>query len=136
LGFGSNTKLTKNGQTLRIALCSSKRWISDMGEFQLRRDSPGVVNGPIQALSQAMTPPFGLGQRLVWLQDTALGQRCPEEVLVELERTLPVLPTTTVLLPSSPNKPMVSNTYSIKTVQKSYVLLPHSAPIIPLSRGQ
>ncbi|XGB42483.1 MAG: DNA polymerase III subunit delta [Nodosilinea sp. LVE1205-7] len=66
---------------------------------------PGVVNGPIQALSQAMTPPFGLGQRLVWLQDTALGQRCPEEVLVELERTLPVLPTTTVLLLSSPNKP-------------------------------
>jgi DNA polymerase III subunit delta len=66
---------------------------------------PAVVNGPIQALNQAMTPPFGLGQRLVWLQNTSLGQRCPDEVLMELERTLPALPQESVLLLTSPNKP-------------------------------
>jgi DNA polymerase-3 subunit delta len=66
---------------------------------------PTVVNGAIAALNQAMTPPFGAGQRLVWLQDTTLGQRCPEEVLTEFERTLPMLPATTVLLLSSAHKP-------------------------------
>lgn len=57
------------------------------------------------ALNQAMTPPFGLGQRLVWLQDTSLFQRCSAEVLKELERTLPNLPDTTVLLFTSTSKP-------------------------------
>ncbi len=76
-------------------------WVS----FNYHVIPPTVANGPIAALSQAMTPPFGGGQRLVWLQDTTLGQRCPEEVLRELERTLPMLPATTVLLLSSANKP-------------------------------
>ena len=58
-----------------------------------------------QGLNQAMTPPFGLGQRLVWLQNTPLGQRCPEDLLAEFERTLPALPETTVLLLTSPTKP-------------------------------
>ncbi len=66
---------------------------------------PSAVNGPVQALNQAMTPPFGPSQRLVWLQDTPLGQRCPEPVLAELERTLPNLPDTTVLLLTSTSKP-------------------------------
>ncbi|WP_017301057.1 DNA polymerase III subunit delta [Nodosilinea nodulosa] len=64
-----------------------------------------VVNGPTLALNQAMTPPFGQGQRLVWLQNTGLGQRCPEELLSEFERTLPQLPETTVLLLTSTAKP-------------------------------
>ncbi|HEY9880462.1 MAG TPA: DNA polymerase III subunit delta [Leptolyngbyaceae cyanobacterium] len=58
-----------------------------------------------QALNQAMTPPFGIGKRLVWLEDTALGQRCPENLLSELERTLPQIPDTTVLLLTSNAKP-------------------------------
>ncbi|MBD2424372.1 DNA polymerase III subunit delta [Phormidium sp. FACHB-1136] len=66
---------------------------------------PSVANGPIQALNQVMTPPFGLGKRLVWLQNTALGQRCPDEVLAELERTLPGLPSESVLLLTSAAKP-------------------------------
>jgi DNA polymerase-3 subunit delta len=64
-----------------------------------------ATNAPIQALNQAMTPPFGMGQRFVWLQDTSLGQRCPEDLLAELERTLPNLPDTTVLLLTSASKP-------------------------------
>lgn len=63
------------------------------------------VDAAISALNQAMTPPFGQGQRLVWLQETSLGQRCPESILAELERTLPQLPKTTVLLLTSRSKP-------------------------------
>jgi DNA polymerase-3 subunit delta len=77
----------------------------DWASFNYDVIPPTLVNGAISALNQAMTPPFGAGQRLVWLQDTPLGQRCPEEVLRELERTLPILPATTVLLLSSENKP-------------------------------
>lgn len=64
-----------------------------------------VASGPSQALNQAMTPPFGEGQRLVWLANTSLGQRCPEPVLAEFERTLPQLPDTSVLLLTSTAKP-------------------------------
>lgn len=67
--------------------------------------SADTANSPTQALNQAMTPPFGQGQRLVWLQNTSLGQRCPEAVLAEFERTLPQLPDTTVLLLTSATKP-------------------------------
>ncbi|MBD2112204.1 MULTISPECIES: DNA polymerase III subunit delta [Cyanophyceae] len=64
-----------------------------------------AANGPSQALNQAMTPPFGEGQRLVWLMNTNLGQRCPDPVLAEFERTLPQLPDTSVLLLTSTAKP-------------------------------
>jgi DNA polymerase-3 subunit delta len=63
------------------------------------------AEGPVLALNQAMTPPFGTGQRFIWLADTALGQRCGQELLQEFERTLPHLPDTTVLLLSSRQKP-------------------------------
>jgi DNA polymerase-3 subunit delta len=66
---------------------------------------PSVTNGPIQALNQAMTPPFGMGKRLVWLPETTLGQRCSEDMLAEFERTLPSLPSESVLLLTSANKP-------------------------------
>jgi DNA polymerase III subunit delta len=65
-------------------------------------DQPDAVQ---QGLNQAMTPPFGLGQRLVWLVDTPIAQRCSEELLAELGRTLPVIPATTTLLMTSSSKP-------------------------------
>ncbi len=52
-----------------------------------------------------MTPPFGIGKRLVWLVDSTLTQQCSENLLAELERTLPRIPDTTVLLLTSKNKP-------------------------------
>ena len=58
-----------------------------------------------EALYQALTPPFGAGNRLIWVQDTTIGQRCPEGLLSELERTLPKLPETSHLLLSSQKKP-------------------------------
>lgn len=63
-------------------------------------DSDAVV-----ALSQAMMPPFGAGHRFVWLAGTGLGQQCPKPVLAELERTLPNVPDTTVLLFTATTKP-------------------------------
>jgi DNA polymerase III subunit delta len=61
--------------------------------------------GTIQALNQAMTPPFGSGQRLIWLVNTHVVSQCSESILAELERTLPDIPATTTLLLSSVNKP-------------------------------
>ncbi|MGD1859750.1 MAG: DNA polymerase III subunit delta [Leptolyngbyaceae cyanobacterium] len=63
------------------------------------------AEGTTMALNQAMTPPFGTGQRFVWLADTTVGQRCSESLRQEFERTLPKLPDTSVFLLSSRQKP-------------------------------
>lgn len=73
--------------------------------FNYDRIPPDDADGPMKALNQSVTPPFGLGQRFVWLSDTTIGQRCPEEVMAEMTRTLPVVPDATVLLLTSVNKP-------------------------------
>lgn len=65
-------------------------------------DTPDAVR---QGLNQAMTPPFGAGKRLVWMADTPITQRCSEDLLRELERTLPTLPDSTVLLLTTGSKP-------------------------------
>lgn len=77
----------------------------DWASFNYDKIPPEQPDAAIQALNQAMTPPFGMGDRLVWLANTPLCQRCPEEILAELERTLPLLPETTVLLLTSASKP-------------------------------
>ncbi|NEQ36257.1 MAG: DNA polymerase III subunit delta [Okeania sp. SIO3I5] len=56
-------------------------------------------------LNQAMTPPFGSGSRFVWLVDTNITQHCSQNLLEDLERTLPQIPETTLLLFTTPNKP-------------------------------
>ncbi|MDX2231818.1 MAG: DNA polymerase III subunit delta [Leptolyngbyaceae cyanobacterium bins.349] len=85
--------------------------------FNLDKLSPDQPDALTQALNQAMTPPFGSGGRLVWLANTGICQRCPDEQLSELERTLPVLPNTTTLLLTTPNKPD-SRLKSTKLLQK------------------
>jgi DNA polymerase-3 subunit delta len=59
----------------------------------------------IEALDQVMTPAFGLGERLVWLDKTSICQNCPENILGELTKTLPVIPATNHLLLTSDSKP-------------------------------
>ncbi|HEY9701886.1 MAG TPA: DNA polymerase III subunit delta, partial [Allocoleopsis sp.] len=73
--------------------------------FNLDKISPDQTDGVIQALNQAMTPPFGFGSRLVWLVNTTICQQCSDQLLRELERTLPNIPDSTVLLLTTPNKP-------------------------------
>lgn len=73
--------------------------------FNYDKISGDDAEGPVTALNQAMTPAFGAGQRFIWLADTTLGQRCGETMLQELERTLPQLPETSVLVMSNRQKP-------------------------------
>ena len=73
--------------------------------FNYDKIPPDQPDAVLQGLNQAMTPPFGAGSRLVWLVDTTLSQRCSEELLAELERTLPAIPDTSVLLMTTRTKP-------------------------------
>jgi DNA polymerase-3 subunit delta len=73
--------------------------------FNYTTFSPDQADAVIQALNQVMTPPFGAGGRLVWLVNTNLCQSCPENVLAELQRTLPVIADNSFLLLTSRNKP-------------------------------
>jgi len=50
------------------------------------------ADGVIEGLNQAMTPPFGMGGRFVWLANTNVCQQCSESLLKELQRTLPQIP--------------------------------------------
>lgn len=59
----------------------------------------------IEGLNQAMTPPFGMGGRFVWLANTTVCQQCSESLLKELQRTLPQIPPQSTLLLTSPKKP-------------------------------
>ncbi len=65
-------------------------------------DGPDAV---LAGLNQAMTSPFGSGSRFVWLVDTTITQHCSPELLAELERTLPQIPDSSVLLLTTSNKP-------------------------------
>jgi DNA polymerase-3 subunit delta len=74
--------------------------------FNYDKIPPDQPDGPQTAFESSHgRRPLARGKRVVWLVDTPLGQRCPEAVLAELERTLPQLPDSTVLLLSSRQKP-------------------------------
>lgn len=85
--------------------------------FNFEKITPDRDDATIAALDAAMTPPFGTGKRLVWLVDTTLMQQCSEQLLTELERTLPQVPDTTILLLTSKNKPD-GRLKSTKTIHK------------------
>ncbi|MDX2214175.1 MAG: DNA polymerase III subunit delta [Oculatellaceae cyanobacterium bins.114] len=91
--------------TRAVTILRDRTLEGDWASFNYDKISPEQSNGVVQALNQAMTPPFGSGSRLVWLADTTVCVRCSEELLADLERTLPVIPETTVLLLTSTNKP-------------------------------
>jgi DNA polymerase III subunit delta len=76
----------------------------DWASFNFDKLPPEQPDAVVQALNLAMTPPFGAGDRLVWLVETTLAQRCPDDLLSELERTLSHLPDSTVLLLTSSTK--------------------------------
>ena len=88
-------------------------WVS----FNYDKILPDQPNPVQTALNQAMTPPFGNGCRIVWLVDTNITHHCSQDLLAELERTLPKIPDTTVLLFTTPNKPD-KRLKSTKLIQK------------------
>lgn len=87
-----------------------------------------MADAPMQALTQAITPPFGAGGRLVWLFNTNICQQSSEKLLNELELTLPVIPENSVLLLTTPNKPddRLKTTKTIKkhAEVKEFALIP------------
>ncbi|MBT9314165.1 DNA polymerase III subunit delta [Leptothoe spongobia] len=86
------------------ALCD-RNLNPDWASFNYEKIPPEQSDAIIQGLNQAMTPPFGMGKRVVWLVDTPLCQRCSADLLTELERTLPNIPDSSILLLTSSNKP-------------------------------
>ncbi|MBW4649327.1 MAG: DNA polymerase III subunit delta [Kastovskya adunca ATA6-11-RM4] len=73
--------------------------------FNYDKIFPDQPDALIQALNQAMTPPFGMGGRLVWLVDTTICQQCSEDLLAQLEQTFPEIPDDTVLLFTATRRP-------------------------------
>lgn len=73
--------------------------------FNYDKIPPDQPDAVIFALNQAMTPPFGAGSRFVWLADTTICSSCPPALIEELERTLPVIPSESVLLLTTRSKP-------------------------------
>ncbi|HEY9697513.1 MAG TPA: DNA polymerase III subunit delta [Trichocoleus sp.] len=106
----------------------------DWSSFNYDKISPDPSDSVVQALNQIMTPPFGTGGRLVWLVDSTLCQRCSEELLVELERTFPVIPDTNVLLLTTSSKPD-GRIKSTKLFQK-YAEIREFSPIPPWKTEQ
>jgi DNA polymerase-3 subunit delta len=106
----------------------------DWTSFNFDKIAADQTNSVLQGLTQAMTPPFGIGKRLVWLENTTLGQQCPEAVLVELERTLPAMPEASVLLLTARNKPD-GRLKSTKLLQK-YAEIKEFSPIPPWKTDQ
>lgn len=107
---------------------------SQWASFNYDKISSDSADAPIQALNQAMSSPFGTGQRFVWLPDTTLAQRCSDELLTELERTLPTIPDSTVLLLTSRSKPD-GRLKSTKLLQK-YAEIREFSPIPPWKTDQ
>ncbi|MEM6425619.1 MAG: DNA polymerase III subunit delta [Cyanobacteria bacterium P01_H01_bin.119] len=77
----------------------------DWASFNFDRIDGQSNDATLQALNQAMTPPFGGGDRLVWVQNSLAFQRCPDDLLRELSRTLPEIPQTTALLFTQSSRP-------------------------------
>lgn len=76
----------------------------------------------IEGLNQAMTPVFGLGERLVWLVDTNLCHQKPAaDTIEELERTLKVIPPTSHLLLTT-NKKLDGRVRSTKLLRQHAVV--------------
>jgi DNA polymerase III subunit delta len=73
--------------------------------FNFQKILGDKAEGAMEALNQAMTPPFGAGRRLVWLADTSMFTQSNDNLLAELERTIPAIPDSSVLLITCPNKP-------------------------------
>ncbi|WP_299490346.1 DNA polymerase III subunit delta [Acaryochloris sp. IP29b_bin.137] len=103
LYWGEDTyRLSKAVQSLQQQVLDP-----DWRSFNL--DKVDISPGPeglaqvIQGLNQAMTPPFGLGDRLVWLLNPLIGATA--DLLPEFERTLSALPSCSHLLLTQTTKP-------------------------------
>lgn len=117
-----------------VQMLQSKTLDDSWASFNLDRIGPDYANGVVHALNQAMTPPFGMGGRFILLSNTTIGQRCSEEVLAELDRTLAVIPDTATLVFTSDSKPD-GRIKSTKLLQK-HAKIQEFSPIPPWKGDQ
>ncbi|MEY2985626.1 MAG: hypothetical protein RLZZ568_2243 [Cyanobacteriota bacterium] len=60
--------------------------------FNFEKIAGSQADATQQGLEQALTPPFGNGDRLVWVAESSLGQACEEGLLARLQASIPVIP--------------------------------------------
>ncbi|MGF1540002.1 MAG: DNA polymerase III subunit delta [Pleurocapsa sp.] len=70
----------------------------DWLEFNYHRLTGDRSETTIEAFNQIMTPVFGMGERLVWLENTTICQQCSKDLYAELEETMTAIPHTAHLL--------------------------------------
>jgi DNA polymerase III subunit delta len=90
---------------------------SDWLQFNYHQISGDRSENIIEALNQVMTPVFGMGERLVWLENTTICQQCSKDLAEELERTIGVIADTAHLLLTT-NKKIDGRLNSTKLIKK------------------
>ncbi|AFZ48259.1 DNA polymerase III, delta subunit [Cyanobacterium stanieri PCC 7202] len=88
-----------------IATLKEDKIDSNWVQFNYEKISGDKEDNIKQGLMEVMTPPFGSGDRLVWLNDTNICQTCSDELLSLLKNTLQQMPDTSHLLLTSRKKP-------------------------------
>ncbi|WP_299412874.1 DNA polymerase III subunit delta [Acaryochloris sp. IP29b_bin.148] len=103
LYWGEDTyRLSKAVQALHQQVLDPAWQSFNADKIEVFAGSEGTAQ-VVQGLTQAMTPPFGMGERLVWFVNPLIGSTADR--LAEFERTLPVLPPTCHLLLTQTTKP-------------------------------
>ncbi len=91
--------------TKAVSALKDKSLDADWASFNFERINADQPEGALAALTQAMTPPFGMGKRFIWLAEPPFLQQASEAVTQELERTLPQLLDSSVLVITGKKKP-------------------------------
>ncbi len=99
------------------------------GSFNYEKVAGDRPDAVVYSLNQALTLPFGAGNRLVWLAQTTVCQHCSPELAAELDRSLPAIPEACTLLLTTRQKPD-SRLKSTKLLKK-YARVEEFSPIPP-----
>jgi DNA polymerase-3 subunit delta len=87
-------------------------------QFNYDKLSGDKLDSLPEAFLQVMTPVFGRGERLVWVEETTITQFCSDDLFSKLKQTInQILPTSHLLLTSS--KKPDSRLKSTKLLQKN-----------------
>ncbi|MFN5513545.1 MAG: DNA polymerase III subunit delta [Cyanobacteriota bacterium] len=86
--------------------------------FNFEKISGELADATERAIEQALTPPFGLGGRLIWVVESTLGQHCGEDLLTRLRQSLPAIPPQNHLLFTA-SKKLDSRLKSSKFLQEN-----------------
>jgi DNA polymerase-3 subunit delta len=98
-------------------------------QFNYHKLSGDNSDNFIEAFNLVMTPVFGMGGRLVWLENTNIAQSCSDTAISELQKTLSSIPDNSYLLFTSVNKPdsrlKATKLLKDRAVIQEFALIPH-----------